>query len=131
MAKILGIGGFFFHCKDVQATKDWYARVLGLEINEHGSVLFDHAASAAAFGPGAMTVWSPFQKDDGYFAPSGENHMVNYMVDDLSEILAHCADLGVVEAKPREDHPYGSFSWIMDPDGRKIELWQPGIPPED
>ncbi|MEL6569941.1 MAG: VOC family protein [Pseudomonadota bacterium] len=131
MAKVLGIGGFFFHCKDIDATKDWYTRVLGLEINDHGSVMFNHSASSEAFGPGALTVWSPFSKDDDYFQPSGENHMVNFMVDDLTAMLEQCSGEGVHPVKPREDHPYGSFCWILDPDGRKIELWQPGTPPAD
>lgn len=129
MAKVLGIGGFFFQCRDTEATKEWYTRVLGLEINDHGSVMFHHRESAETFGPGALTVWSPFSKDDGYFEPSSENHMVNLMVDDLTAMLERCAGEGVDPVKPREDHPYGSFCWIVDPDGRKIELWQPGTPP--
>ncbi|MEM1106628.1 MAG: VOC family protein [Pseudomonadota bacterium] len=130
MAKVLGIGGFFFRCKDPAATRDWYARVLGFEINDFGGVNFSQADAAGAFGPGAMTIWSPFDDDSDYFAPSSENHMVNFMVDDLTAMLAKCAAEGVAEVKPREDHPYGSFGWILDPDGRKLELWQPGAPPD-
>ena len=128
MAKVLGIGGVFFQCDDPGATKDWYARVLGLEINDHGSVMFHHGASREALGDGAKTVWSPFGKDDDYFAPSGENHMINFIVDDLTGLLARCASEGVREVKPREDHLYGSFGWIVDIDGRKIDLWQPKAP---
>ena len=129
MAKVLGLGGFFFKFADIDATKAWYARVLGLDIGDHGSVMFSQSGAADVFGRGAMTIWSPFKPDDPYFAPSSENHMINFMVDDLEGVLAKCAEQGVDEVKPREEHPYGHFGWIMDPDGRLIELWQPVEPP--
>ncbi len=125
MAKVLGIGGFFFHCKDIEATREWYARVLGLNIDEMGGTMFSHGEAVEAFGKGAITVWAPFKTDGDYFAPSTENHMINYIVDDLSGMLERVEAAGVAQAKPREDYDYGSFGWVMDPDGRKIELWEP------
>ena len=124
MAKILGLGGVFFVCADSEATKAWYARVLGMEPDEHGGLAFLHAQSAAAFPQGARTVFAPFP-DVAYFAPSIATFMMNLIVDDLDAVLARARAEGVAEVQPREAHPYGLFGWIMDPDGRKIELWQP------
>ena len=126
MGKVLGVGGVFFKCRDVAATMAWYARVLGLELqSDFAGVLFSHAASADAKGPGAMTVFSGFAQDSDYFAPGDQEVMINLMVDDLDAVLAKAAAEGVVPVQPGDDQPYGRFAWIMDPDGRKLELWQP------
>lgn len=125
MGQVIGLGGVFFQCADPEATRDWYVRVLGLEVNEHGGFFFHHRASAERFGRGALTIFSPFAADTDYFAPSTLPFMFNLMVDDLDAVLARAAAEGVAEVKPRERYDYGSFGWIMDPDGRKIELWQP------
>jgi catechol 2,3-dioxygenase-like lactoylglutathione lyase family enzyme len=124
MAKVLGLGGVFFACADSAATKAWYARVLGMEPDEGGGLAFLHGESAAAFPMGARTVFAPFP-DASYFAPSDAPFMLNLIVDDLDAILARAKAEGVEEVQPREEHPYGAFGWIMDPDGRKVELWQP------
>ncbi|WP_025313318.1 VOC family protein [Roseicyclus elongatus] len=124
MAKVLGLGGVFFSCADHEATKAWYARVLGMEPDADGGLAFLHGDSAAMFQQGARTVFAPFP-DASYFAPSTAPFMLNLIVDDLDAILARAAAEGVDEVQPREEHPYGRFGWIMDPDGRKLELWQP------
>jgi catechol 2,3-dioxygenase-like lactoylglutathione lyase family enzyme len=124
MARVLGIGGVFLSCPDAEATKAWYARVLGLEVNEHGGFHFQHGESASAFGDGARTIFAPFGSAD-YFAPSTLPFMLNLIVDDLDAILARAAAEGVEEVQSREAHDYGRFGWIMDPDGRKPELWEP------
>ena len=125
MGKVLGVGGVFFKCRDVDATMAWYARVLGLKREDFGGVLFSHADSAAAKGQGAMTVFSGFAQNTDYFAPSGTDVMINLMVDDLEAVLARAAAEGVEPVQPGDDQNYGRFAWIMDPDGRKLELWQP------
>jgi catechol 2,3-dioxygenase-like lactoylglutathione lyase family enzyme len=131
MAKVIGLGGLFFLCKDVDATRAWYARVLGISIDDFGGTSFSHAGSAAVFPKGAMTIWAPFKGESDYFKPSSSDFMMNLMVDDLSGILARLAAEGVpLEGEPSSES-YGHFAWIMDPDGRKIELWQPVEPPSE
>lgn len=124
MARVLGVGGVFFTSTDSAATQAWYVRVLGMVPDAAGGLSFLHADSAAAFPQGARTVFAPFP-DAGYFAPSAAPFMLNLIVDDLDAVLARARAEGVEEVQPREDHPYGRFGWIMDPEGRKLELWQP------
>jgi predicted enzyme related to lactoylglutathione lyase len=123
MAKVLGIGGLFFKSADPAACVDWYSRVLGLSFEEWGGIVFQPEAAAAH--PGAATVFAPFAADSDYFAPSDAAFMVNLMVDDLDGILARCAEQGVVPLAPVLAEANGRFAHIMDPEGRKIELWQP------
>ncbi len=125
MGKVIGIGGIFMGSGDPAATKDWYVRVLGLEVNEYGGFAFLHRDSAEAFPEGARTIFAPFDAGSDYFAPSELPYMINLIVNDLGAIMARCRAEGVVEIQPSEVHDYGRFGWIMDPDGRKIELWQP------
>lgn len=125
MGKVIGVGGIFFACQDTSVTGEWYVRVLGLEPEDFGGFAFIHSDSAKAFPEGARTIFAPFEAGSDYFAPSTQPFMVNLIVDDLDAVLSQCEAEGVVEVKPAEAHEYGRFAWIMDPDGRKIELWQP------
>ena len=127
MAKVIGLGGIFFLCKDAEATSKWYQTALGIEAQEFG-ISFSHAASAKVFPKGAMTIFAPFKQGSDYFKPSDHDVMFNLMVDDLDGVLARASAAGVEQVQPREDHDYGSFAWVMDPDGRKVELWQPKEP---
>jgi predicted enzyme related to lactoylglutathione lyase len=130
MAKVIGLGGVFLHCADVEVTRDWYARVLGMEPNDFGGFHFMHGESAASFGDGARTIYGIFPAESDYFEPSGLSFMLNLMVDDLDGVLARVAEAGVEQVQTRQDFEYGRFAWIMDPDGRKLELWEPpGTPP--
>jgi predicted enzyme related to lactoylglutathione lyase len=122
MAKVLGIGGLFFKSTDPAAMKSWYGQVLGMPFEEWGMVFTPDAAAAH---PGAATVFSPFAANTDYFAPSDAAFMFNLMVDDLDGILSRCAEHGVTPIKIMPDEGMGSFAHIMDPEGRKIELWQP------
>ncbi len=123
MPKILGLGGLFFKSADPAELCAWYGKVLGLEVAEWGGVVF--TPDAAAAHPGAATVFSPFKADSDYFAPSEKGFMFNLMVDDLDAMLARCAEHGVVPVKTMADEYNGPFAHIMDPEGNKIELWQP------
>lgn len=127
MARVIGVGGIFFLCKDAEATSEWYQSVLGIEAGEYG-ISFSHADSASLFPKGAMTIFAPFKAGSDYFKPSDHDTMFNLMVDDLSGVLEQAEAAGVTPVQPREDHDYGSFAWLMDPDGRKVELWQPKEP---
>ena len=129
MGKVVGLGGLFLASEDPKATSDWYARVLSMNINDHGGFDFIHADSADAFPTAARTIFAPFEASSGYFAPSQLPFMLNLIVDDLEALLAQAKAEGVEEVQPRESHAYGHFAWLMDPDGRKVELWQPVEPP--
>ena len=122
MARVLGVGGVFFKAKDPAALAGWYRDVLGLEVEDWGGVVF--APDAMAAQPGAGTVFSPFEAATTYFAPSTKDFMINLAVDDLDGIVASCATHGV-EATVLPDQPLGRFAHILDPEGTKIELWQP------
>jgi predicted enzyme related to lactoylglutathione lyase len=123
MARVLGLGGLFFKADDPAATRDWYGKVLGIEFDEWGGTFF--APDIAAAHPGSGTVFSPFAADTGYFAPSDKEFMFNLMVDDLDGMLARIADAGVTGVSVLPDEGNGRFAHLMDPDGRKLELWEP------
>jgi predicted enzyme related to lactoylglutathione lyase len=122
MARVLGVGGVFFKARDQGALLAWYRDVLGLEVEDWGGVVFTPDAMAAH--PGSGTVFSPFEADTTYFAPSTKDFMINLAVDDLEGILARCAEHGV-EVLVLSDEANGRFAHILDPEGTKIELWQP------
>ncbi len=122
MARVLGIGGIFFKARDPGALSRWYADVLGIEMNDWGGAFLTPEAMAAHAGAG--TVFSPFKADTTYFAPSTKDFMINFAVDDLDAVVARAAGHGV-EAKVLPDEPNGRFAHIVDPEGTKIELWQP------
>jgi predicted enzyme related to lactoylglutathione lyase len=122
MPKVLGLGGLFFKSADTAATREWYGRVLGMPFEPWGLVFTPDAAAAH---PGAGTVFAPFGADTGYFAPSEKEFMFNLMVDDLDGILARCAEHDVQPLDAILDEANGRFAHIMDPEGRKIELWEP------
>jgi predicted enzyme related to lactoylglutathione lyase len=122
MAKVLGIGGLFFKAKDPKALLGWYRDVLGIELTPWGGVKFVPQELAAQ--PGAATVFAAFAESSDYFAPSEKAFMVNFAVDDLDGILARCREHAVAVLKQTDD-PFGRFAHILDPEGNKIELWQP------
>jgi predicted enzyme related to lactoylglutathione lyase len=123
MPKVIGLGGLFFKSADTAAMREWYGRVLGIAFEDWGGTVFTPEAAAAH--PGAATVFSPFGAETDYFAPSDKEFMFNLMVDDLDGILARCAQHGVTPIKTTPDEGMGRFAHIMDPEGRKIELWEP------
>ena len=125
MATTLGVGGIFFHSADPDGLMAWYRDTLGMTLNDYGGADFLHAGAARAFPQGARTVFSLFKADTDYFAPSDKPFMINQIVDDMVAMLARLAQKGVpLEGEP-QDYDYGRFAWVMDPNGTKIELWQP------
>lgn len=123
MPRVLGLGGLFFKSADPAATRAWYSAVLGIEFDEWGGAFFTPDRAAAQ--PGAGTVFSPFAAGTDYFAPSDKDFMFNLMVDDMDGMLARAAGHGVVPLKVMADEGMGPFAHLLDPDGRKVELWQP------
>ncbi|KRE88639.1 glyoxalase [Frateuria sp. Soil773] len=120
MARVTGLGGIFFKARDPAALGAWYAKHLGLDVDDWGGARFAEDASRAGY-----TLWSPFAADTGYFAPSTQPYMVNFRVDDLDALLAQLRADGVAVDERVEESEFGRFGWIMDPEGTRIELWQP------
>lgn len=125
MARVLGLGGLFMGSKNAEATKAWYATVFDIPVNEYGGFDFLHSATATTYPKAARTVFTAFEADSEYFSPSKESFMLNLIVDDLEGVLARLKEHGTEPVQPSESFEYGHFAWIMDPDGRKVELWQP------
>lgn len=123
MARVIGIGGVFFKSSDVPALREWYRRVLGIVITD-GCAFAPEQMSAC---PGALTVLSPFDSSNDYFAPSSHEFMINFAVDDLERILARCKAEGVAPLCTFDEEPNGRFAHILDLEGRKIELWEPRL----
>lgn len=123
MAKVIGVGGVFFKSPDGEALRSWYSTVLGIDFGEWGGAIF--TPDEAAAHPGAATVFTTFKAESDYFAPSTKDFMINLMVDDLDGILTRAKAAGVEPVKLFPDEANGRFAHIMDPEGRKIELWQP------
>ena len=131
MKRVTGIGGIFIKAQDTERMRDWYRRHLGIDIQAWGGTSFRWNDPERVEPDGGVTVWSLFKADSTYFAPSTAPFMVNYRVDDLHALLAALRAEGCeVDAKVDESE-YGKFGWVMDPEGNRIELWQPpaGAPP--
>ena len=124
MAKVTGIGGVFFKANDPEALKAWYVDCLGVDITEWGCATFDWAADQATQAAG-VTVWQVAKSDTEWFAPSTASMSLNYRVDDLDGLLAQLAARGVTPVKGPDDEFNGRFAWVMDPEGNKVELWEP------
>lgn len=123
MKKVTGIGGIFFKCKDPGKIMDWYKTHLGFDTNEYGvSFAWKEASEGNAEG---VTQWSPFAETTEYFAPSGKDFMINYRVADLEALVEELKQAGVTILDAMETYEYGKFIHIMDPEGNKIELWEP------
>jgi len=124
MAKVTGIGGVFFKSSsNHEELAAWYARHLGLSLEPWGGAILKWPADEA--GDGGITVWHVAAKDSDWFSPSASSFMINYRVDDLNALLAQLREGGVEIVQGPESHDNGHFAWILDPDGNKIELWQP------
>lgn len=121
MAKVISVGGVFFKSPDPEALGAWYARWLGLPVQHPYGASFP----AGQMPSGGFHVWSPFPADTTYFAPCERAFMFNLVVDDLDGALAQVAEGGAEVLPEREDGEFGRFGWFLDPDGNKVELWQP------
>jgi predicted enzyme related to lactoylglutathione lyase len=122
--RITGVGGVFFKAKDPKALAAWYRDVLGLPLESWGGAALRYDAPQH---PPAL-IWSTFPASTDYFAPSTGAFMINYAVDDLEALLTRLSAKGVAVLKRVDDDPNGRFAWILDPEGNKIELWEPKAP---
>ena len=124
MAKITGIGGVFFKSRsDSKALAAWYKEHLGMPLEDFGGAVLRWPDDKA--GDGGLTVWHLASKDSQWFGPSDSSFMINYRVDDLDGMLAQLRAANVEVVSGPESHENGKFAWIMDPDGNKVELWEP------
>lgn len=122
MRRVTGIGGIFLSAKDPAALRIWYQTHLGIDVQDWGGTAFrwvDHTGAPTA----GSTVWSI--GDGQYFAPSTAPFMVNYRVDDLHALLSVLRQEGCEVLDGIEDSEFGKFGWVLDPEGNKVELWQP------
>jgi catechol 2,3-dioxygenase-like lactoylglutathione lyase family enzyme len=124
MKRVTGIGGVFFKSRDPAALGAWYRDHLGIGVEEWGGAAFRWATDDNPGGQGT-TIWSPFKEDTAYFSPGTATFMINYRVADLHALLALLRSEGCQVDDKVEESAYGKFGWVVDPEGNKIELWEP------
>lgn len=121
MARVTGIGGVFFKARDPKALQDWYVEHLGMQPDQDGYMVIWWGGDERG-----STVWAPFEEDTDYMGPTENRWMINYRVDDLVSLVDQLREKGVrVEEQTMEDEN-GRFGWCWDPEGNKVELWEPG-----
>jgi predicted enzyme related to lactoylglutathione lyase len=126
MAKITGIGGVFFKSTgDHKALAEWYNKHLGMPMESWGGTILRWPEDKS--DDGGLTVWNAAAKDTKWFSPSESNFMINYRVDDMAGMIEQLSGAGIEIIQGPESHENGKFAWIMDPDGNKVELWEPMV----
>lgn len=121
--KVTGIGGIFFRSKNPKETREWYGKNLGLAIDDYGSAFEFRNANR----PDEINYlrWSPFEEGTDYFNPSQKEFMINYRVQNIEGLVKKLKENGVTIVDEIEEFEYGKFVHILDPEGNKIELWEP------
>lgn len=121
--KVTGIGGIFFKCKDPKKVREWYGKNLGLALNDYGSPFeFRNANNPDEIN---YLQWGPFEENTQYFDPSKKEFMINYRVQNIEKLVENLKECGVTVVDNIETYEYGKFVHILDPEGNKIELWEP------
>jgi len=124
MKRVTGIGGIFLHAKDPAALRAWYKTHLGIDVQAWGGAAFIWADADGNPMKGS-TIWSIGAADSNHFAPSKSTFMINYRVDNLAVLLQALREEGCNVLDKMDDSEYGKFGWVVDPEGNKVELWQP------
>lgn len=124
MKRVTGIGGIFFQARDPVALRAWYQRHLGIDVQPWGGAAFSWA-DAQGRPSGGSTIWSIGSGEGDYFAPSTAPFMVNYRVEDARALAKVLRSEGCQVLDKIDESEYGVFAWVMDPEGNKVELWQP------
>lgn len=124
MKRVTGIGGIFFKAKDAPSLRAWYRRHLGVDVQAWGGTAFSWADAEGKPAVGT-TVWCIGTQEGEQFAPSTASFMVNYRVDDVQALVNVLREEGCQVLDKMEDGEYGKFAWVIDPEGNKVELWQP------
>jgi predicted enzyme related to lactoylglutathione lyase len=126
MARVTGIGGVFFKSTtDHKALAAWYEKNLGFKLEDFGAAILQWTDDKAE--DKGLTVWHVADKETEWFSPSRSPFMINYRVDDMAGMLDQLQRNGVEIVKGPESHENGKFAWVMDPDGNKVELWEPKL----
>ncbi len=123
MKKVTGIGGIFFKCKDPGKMNEWYKTNLGLNTNQYGAT-FEWYQGADRTKKG-ITQWSPFKETTTYFEPSTKDFMITYRVENIEALVGELKKNGVTIVDTMQSFDYGKFVHVLDPEGNKIELWEP------
>jgi predicted enzyme related to lactoylglutathione lyase len=123
MKRVTGVGGIFFSASDPAALRAWYQRHLGVDVQSWGGAAFSWADGQDSSN-GGMTVWSIGTPGGDQFAP-GKTFTINYRVDDLAALLQALRDEGCNVLDKTDDSDFGKFGWVIDPEGNKVELWEP------
>lgn len=124
MKRVTGIGGIFFKAKDAPALQAWYRRHLGIDVQEWGGAIFSWSDAEGRPTTGT-TVWSISSAESDQFASGSASFMVNYRVEDLHGIVRALKEEGCEVLDKIDESDYGKFAWVIDPEGNKVELWQP------
>ncbi len=124
MKRVTGIGGIFFKANDAPALQAWYKRHLGIDVQEWGGAAFDWTDGEGTPVAGT-TAWSINAAQSTQFAPSTAPFMVNYRVHDLHSLVNALRDEGCTVLEKIDESEYGKFGWVIDPEGNKVELWEP------
>jgi predicted enzyme related to lactoylglutathione lyase len=124
MKRVTGVGGIFFKAKDAPALQAWYKRHLGIDVQPWGGATFDWSDADGKPVAGS-TSWLINSSESRQFDPGGASFMVNYRVDDLHGLLKALREEGCEVLDKIDDSEYGKFGWAIDPEGNKVELWQP------
>ena len=121
--KVTGVGGIFFFTENPKETKEWYSKNLGIETDDYGSSFKSRNINK----PDEINIlqWSPFKKGSNYFAPSKKEFMINYTVQNIEGLVKNLENSGITVLDSIATYDYGKFVHILDPEGNKIELWEP------
>lgn len=124
MKRVTGIGGVFFKAKDSQSLQAWYKRHLGIDVQAWGGASFAWNETGGQSSPGTIA-WLIVPQESNHFSPSAASFMVNYRVEDLQALVKVLKEEGCQVLDKIDESEYGKFAWVIDPEGNKVELWQP------
>ena len=126
MKRVTGIGGIFFKAQDAPSLQAWYKRYLGINVQEWGGAVFSWT-DADGKPTAGTTIWSVSPTESDQFAPSNASFMINYRVEDLRGVVKVLKEEGCNVLEKIDESEYGKFAWVIDPEGNKVELWQPPL----